>query len=292
MRDEHLTRALLDEALLEADELLGGLDAAERQKYEQEACVLRKKTFARLQTHGKSARSKRIGWRMIAVAALLSLILCGAGIALSDIPVRFWDDQSVIDGIVNRKEIYEATCVADFRWNDAGDLEMYQFVMRNPRGVQDDAYGNGEQQPAATWTGKIAYVQYKTAVRDANGALEAAVSYVPVSFAQSVEVYDDDIVLQELCIEGGACGTAYDINDGLRRCTVALSTEPWYVKNPNSGAWYQQAFDNPGYAFSKADTEAQVCTVGAIRYSAADDPSGAVRQTQPCRMELLDWWLP
>lgn len=290
MRQNQLRDALLAEALAEADALMDGLSVDAKEKYAFEARCLRKRMERQIAFSEKHRRVKLFRWQTVAIAAALTVLLCGAGIALSDIPARFFADDAMVDGVVNRKEIFEATCVADFRLNEAGELEMYQFVLKNPRGVQDDAYGNGNQQPAVTWTGKIAYIRHWTSALNADGEPEAKCSYVPVSFAQSVCAHDDSVVLREIRIEGGAYGQAYDINNQFRRTTVSMAADVWSVDEPNSGAWYQQAFDNPGYAFMTGDAETQVSTVGTIFYSLSDDPAAEIRQTQTCRLELLDWW--
>ena len=254
------------------------------------------RTLSGVQAHiarKTAVRRPRRSLRMAAVLAAVLVVFSGACLAIADLPERYFGNKMVVDGIINRKELYEATCMADFYINAAGELEMYQFRMENPRGVQDDAYGNADKEAAVTWMGKIAYIRYRTTERDADDMLIEKISYVPVSFAQSVIVHDDRVMLGDLIIEGGACGPAYDIDDGFRRITASLATETWHIENANSGAWYQQAFGNPGYAFDEdydAEVAAKVSTEGVFTYRLADEPEDTVHESSVCRLELLDWW--
>lgn len=292
-REEQLLRQALND--LAAEELRAArrdetLDA----EYERTLPGVRRYVSAMAADRRRCGR-RRLRTGMMLAAALTLLAAFGVCVAGAILPERFLDDDAVTDGIVSRKEVYEATCTVDFLLDAQGNLEMYQFVMENPRGIQDDAYGNSAKESAVTWTAKITYLKHRTAQRDTAGELAEQISYVPVAFAQSVTVHDDRVALCDMRIEGGACGTAYDINDGFRRIVASLTTEDWCVERAESGAWYQESYHNPGYAFVLDDgdgQEAQVSTRGTFTYCWLDDPEKSVKQTDVCCLELLDWWKP
>ena len=224
--------------------------------------------------------------RAMVVGLIILLSIGGVSCAMPYIIENWFSD--IMIGEVSRKELYEARCVVDFTLDENGELRSYQFVMDTPFGTQNDAYGNSTIPKAASWIGTIEYMKYMVADEDSAEIKEV---YIPVSFWQSVEVYDYNIILHDLYIDGGASGIAYNVLENGKRQTAVLDLTEWIVKDVKTEAMYRDTFRNPGYAFARNTKEdvAAVDVSGWFTYHLKTDADNVERRTEESKVRLLDW---